>query len=101
MKTETIIKGSILLYNPDSKRQQRKAKRAQQGRPDKWGQSKSLSRKQRRAARRSIWSRSYGNGAGGGCYTLSPGAAQGRAQLPGGQQDTSHYVYGGGSFNCK
>ena len=100
IKTTTNT-GSIGLYSPDSKRQKRKAMRAQSSRPDKWGQSKQLSRKQRRAIRRSVWARTYGNGAGGGCYTLQPGAAQGRAALGSGSQDTSLYVYGGGSFNCQ
>lgn len=79
-----------------SKRQQRKAARANSR--DKWGYSKALSRKQRRAARRSVWSRTYATGAGTQSYTLNPGETIDRK--PSGVAQCYFHVHGGGSMRA-
>lgn len=74
----------------NSIRQIRKAKRANQ--IDKFGFSKALSRKQRRSARRLMFSQ---------CYTPTTGGvirlAAGTSVIKDNRGSADHYIYGGGS----
>lgn len=87
--------------DPTSKRQVNKAKRAASAKSsDKWGFSKSLSRKQRRAQRRLFWGQHYGSGAGSSIYKVDY-TGQGRNQLGGGMQKTNQFVYAAGAMRCQ